>query len=228
MPAPHIRTFLANASRDPVELVRRYGAYGKGGGYNYWRTSESAVRDLTLGGKSYDEAVGRCTAIAKPDERLANARAVKTFYDWQVGRKLHWIEPPMATYVGPRGLLRVKVKADAAWVGNGTGEVILIWPYDKPPLRQKIAGLGVHMMRKAFEPLGYRNFDFVIHDVSGEGERVRRFKSGSEPEESERLLDFILDSHERAYELTHPDVSPKTPEDTQGETNLALLMAEAG
>ncbi len=165
---------------------------------------QSAIADMTVGGQPYDQAVGHCTKIVKADERLNNQNAVKRFQEWSASKKLDWLQPPIALIEGPRGILKVAVEPDIAYVEKGKIHVVLLWPYANKELKKKVAGIGVHMMAKSLSVGSFQGAEFCIHDVSKQFDPARRFKTGSIPTNPDKLLSFMLDQHELAYMHSHP------------------------
>ncbi|MCR9195264.1 MAG: hypothetical protein NXH88_11055 [Hyphomonas sp.] len=205
MPNTHIKTFLRGSLTDSLGLVNRYAGYGTGGGYNYWQSSEKALHDMTIGGQAYDQAVGHCTKIHKSDERLANQNVVKKFHDWSTGRKLAFIQPPQGIVEGPKKVLTIMVKPDLAFAEKGTKYVVLTWPYHNVPLSNKMAGLGVHIMRSVLATGEFKDAMFCVHDTTKS--KVTRHLHGRIPKNAEELFAYLLNLHETAYIQSHPEAA---------------------
>lgn len=196
----HIRTFLANSSRDSVENVQRFARYGLPGskGHNYFWSSDKAVRALTIGGEVYDQVIHYATDINKVDERETNQRIVQTFYTWWVAHKADGFVPPSGWIDGPKGALSVGIYPTFALMTKPNKEVVLTYA-GKEPLPKRIAGLGVYMMKRALDPSGILGLKFVVHDLT----KGVRHCEGSIPKHAETILQIELARQEDAYLVTN-------------------------
>ncbi|KCZ96785.1 hypothetical protein HPO_18078 [Hyphomonas polymorpha PS728] len=162
---------------------------------------------MTVGQQSYDQAIGHCTKIARLDEAIANQNVAKRFQDWRAGQSLDYVEPPSSTISGPREILKVKVEPDFAYTNKDGVFVVLVWPYANIELRQKIAGIGIHMMQAALAVGPFGSATFCILDLSKPSAKPKRYLHGSIPKNASALLAYMLDHHELAYIQSHPSAA---------------------
>jgi hypothetical protein len=196
----HIRTFLANSSRDSVQNVQRFARYGLPGskGHNYFWSSDKAIRGMAIGGEVYDQVVHHATNIDKLDERETNENIIKMFHQWWVGHKAEGFIPPTSWIDGPKGILSVGIYPTFALMTKPQKEVVLTFA-GKKPLPKRIAGLGVYMMKKALDPDGILGLKFVVHDLT----KGIRHCEGSIPKHAETILQIELARQEEAYLVTN-------------------------
>ena len=69
----HLRTFLANMSRDSADCVQRYSRRHSGGkGHDYFWSGNKAIQRMVLDDETFDQAAGVCGSVTKADERIVN------------------------------------------------------------------------------------------------------------------------------------------------------------
>lgn len=200
MSKTHLRTFLANMSRDSVECVQRYARYNDGTkkGYNYFWSSEKAIRELAIEGAPFDAAVGVCGQIKKADERVANQTAVRAFHAWFLKNKRAGFPPPRATLFGPQGQLEVLVAPDIALMRGKSQEIVLTWAYRNVPLTRRIAGIGVFILRRELSTLCPTGTKFFVHDLVAQV----RHSEAAIPLNAEKIVEIELAKQEAALLAT--------------------------
>ena len=199
MAVTSLRTFLANISLDTVECVAKYKGYNTGKkGHKYFWSSQKGIRDMVIDNAPYDLAVGYCGSIKKTDERITNQKAIKSFHDWLLKNPRSGFLPPTATISAPQGELEVRINPDVGLLKGSKREVVLCWAYPKLALTQRVAGLGVWLMKTHLSEQCEPGTNFYVHDLV----KGRRYSDKICPVQSAEIVNLELRRQEDALLMT--------------------------
>ncbi len=143
------------------ELRRRL----KEGGYNYHRSMRRSVTGIQFGGMSLDEAKEITSATPTSWEKRDNTRGVERFYDWYSELNPKPAQLPSGKYVSESELLAVTVEPEVAFLKNGLFFAYSLWNTLRPDLTDKIAGMGVFLLRQELAKPPHDAYRFGLYNL---------------------------------------------------------------
>jgi hypothetical protein len=166
VPQIALTTFLKLLTRGTPEKVGEYSKYLSPGGYDYYWSLKAAASELTINGKP----LGECEAQIKGSVRRAselehNLSGLNSLAKWVAVQKGAFFKPPHAICWSPKKHLGVKLEPEFGLKTSEGSRIITLWNAKTSELSQRVAGVGIYLMKQHLRLDGHPNCEFSIFDL---------------------------------------------------------------
>lgn len=198
-------TFLKLSSLSNIavlgQLKRRLS---DNGGYNYHRSMRRSVAGIQFGGMSLDEAKEITSATPTSWEKRDNTRGVERFFNWYSDLNPKPAQLPSGRYVSESELLAVTVEPEVAFLKNGLFFAYSLWNTLRPDLTDKIAGMGVFLLRQELAKPPHDTYRFGLYNLITE----KRYDELDIPDVAADLFQYHSARMEAIWLFANGNVTP--------------------